>query len=290
MKSRWLSIFVVLALAVVGLTANVALAQTTGDIDGTVTDSNNAPLPGASVDDRVAGPAGHPHGRHGRRGPLPLPGAAGRHLHGHGGPLGLHEGREDATSRVAHRRDGVGPGARCRSPSRKRSSSRVKRPSSTPPRRRSASRAPRSTISRLPLARNFTSVATTAPGTGTDNSGGITFYGATGLENQYIIDGVNTTGIKIGNQGKTLTNEFVQEVEVKTGGYEAEYRPRPRRHDQRRDEVGRQRVPRRRVRLLRQRQPGLERRPLGRPHGRRACPSSSSPRATTSARTSAATS
>ncbi len=54
-------------------------------------------------------------------------------------------------------------------------------------------------ISRLPLARNFTSVATTAPGTGTDNSGGITFYGATGLENQYIIDGVNTTGIKIGN-------------------------------------------------------------------------------------------
>ena len=49
MKSRWLSIFLVLALAAVGLTANVALAQTTGDIDGTVTDSNNAPLPGASV-------------------------------------------------------------------------------------------------------------------------------------------------------------------------------------------------------------------------------------------------
>ncbi len=49
MKSRWLSILMVLALAAVGLTASVALAQTTGDIDGTVTDTNNAPLPGASV-------------------------------------------------------------------------------------------------------------------------------------------------------------------------------------------------------------------------------------------------
>ena len=41
-------------------------------------------------------------------------------------------------------------------------------------------------------------------------------------ENQYIIDGVNTTGVK-GHQAKALNNEFVQEVEVKTGGYEAEY-------------------------------------------------------------------
>ena len=49
MKSRWLSIFLVLALAAVGLTANVALAQTTGDIDGTVTDSNNTQLTDASV-------------------------------------------------------------------------------------------------------------------------------------------------------------------------------------------------------------------------------------------------
>ena len=50
MKSRWLSIFMVLALAVVGLTANVATSQTTGGIEGTVSDANDAPLPGASVD------------------------------------------------------------------------------------------------------------------------------------------------------------------------------------------------------------------------------------------------
>ncbi len=51
MKSRWLSTFMVLALAVVGLTANVAFSQgiPTGTINGNVSDVNGAPLPGVSV-------------------------------------------------------------------------------------------------------------------------------------------------------------------------------------------------------------------------------------------------
>jgi hypothetical protein len=77
-------------------------------------------------------------------------------------------------------------------------------------------------ISRLPLGRNYASVASVIAGTGQDVVG-ITVYGATGLENQYIIDGLNTTGIRYGSQGKSLNAEFVQEVEVRTGGYEAEY-------------------------------------------------------------------
>ncbi len=79
------------------------------------------------------------------------------------------------------------------------------------------------TMQRLPIGRNFVSIANTVSGTGTDVTGNITVYGATGLENAYIIDGVNTTGVKTGTQAKSLNNEFVQEVEVKTGGYEAEY-------------------------------------------------------------------
>ena len=51
----------------------------------------------------------------------------------------------------------------------------------------------------------------------------ITVYGATGLENAYLVDGVNTTGVEFGSQGKVLNFEFVQEVEFKSGGYEAEY-------------------------------------------------------------------
>ena len=50
MRSRWLSTFMVLALAVLGLTANVAFAQTTSEIEGTISDSNGASLPGASVE------------------------------------------------------------------------------------------------------------------------------------------------------------------------------------------------------------------------------------------------
>ena len=47
--------------------------------------------------------------------------------------------------------------------------------------------------------------------------------GRRGAENQYIIDGLNTTGIELGDKGKTLNFDFVQEVEVKTGGMPAEY-------------------------------------------------------------------
>ncbi len=40
---------------------------------------------------------------------------------------------------------------------------------------------------------------------------------------RFYIDGVNTTGVEYGFQGKELNFEFIQAVDVKTGGYEAEY-------------------------------------------------------------------
>jgi hypothetical protein len=74
----------------------------------------------------------------------------------------------------------------------------------------------------LPIGRSYASVVRVAPGTGNDASG-ITVYGSTGAENAYYIDGINTTGVEVGTQGKTLNFEFVQEVQVKTGGYQAEF-------------------------------------------------------------------
>ena len=44
-----------------------------------------------------------------------------------------------------------------------------------------------------------------------------------GAENVFYIDGVNTTGVEYGFQGKELNFEFIQAVDVKTGGYEAEF-------------------------------------------------------------------
>ncbi|MEW6338771.1 MAG: TonB-dependent receptor [Acidobacteriota bacterium] len=74
----------------------------------------------------------------------------------------------------------------------------------------------------LPTARNYASVALIAPGTNTDDAG-TTVYGSSGAENAYYIDGVNTTGIELAQQGKQLNFEFIQEVQVKTGGYQAEF-------------------------------------------------------------------
>src|SRR5262249_16750215 len=83
------------------------------------------------------------------------------------------------------------------------------------------------TFQALPTGRNYSSIAQLASGVNTDASDSrntsITVYGSTGLENNYLVDGANTTGAGIGNQGKVLNFEFIQEVEFKSSGYEAEY-------------------------------------------------------------------
>src|SRR5258708_27352772 len=47
--------------------------------------------------------------------------------------------------------------------------------------------------------------------------------GSSGPENNYILDGVNTSDPAMGGSGANLPFEFVQEVEIKTGAYGAEY-------------------------------------------------------------------
>jgi outer membrane receptor protein involved in Fe transport len=47
--------------------------------------------------------------------------------------------------------------------------------------------------------------------------------GSSGPENNYILDGVNTSDPAFGGSGANLPFEFVQEVEVKTGAYGPEY-------------------------------------------------------------------
>jgi hypothetical protein len=84
-------------------------------------------------------------------------------------------------------------------------------------------------IKTLPTGRNYSSVVLVAPGVTTQSSntntfaGTITIYGSSGLENSFILDGSDTTGVEYGAQGKNLNFEFIQEVDVKTGGYQAEF-------------------------------------------------------------------
>ncbi|HEX8152291.1 MAG TPA: carboxypeptidase regulatory-like domain-containing protein, partial [Thermoanaerobaculia bacterium] len=78
------------------------------------------------------------------------------------------------------------------------------------------------TMETLPMRRDFYAVAQVAPGTSED-AAGTTVYGSTGAENQYIIDGLNTTSVELGVEGKTLNFDFIQEVAIRTGGLPAEY-------------------------------------------------------------------
>ncbi len=86
-----------------------------------------------------------------------------------------------------------------------------------------------SVVSRLPVARNYADIVRSNPGVLPDlgqtqgRSLALSIYGSTSVEHQWIIDGVNTTNVIRGMQGKAINNEFVEEVEVKTGGYQAEY-------------------------------------------------------------------
>jgi hypothetical protein len=84
-------------------------------------------------------------------------------------------------------------------------------------------------IRTLPTGRNYSSVVLVSPGVTTQTSNTSNFantiaiYGSSGLENSFILDGADTSGVEYGAQGKELNFEFIQEVDVKTGGYQAEY-------------------------------------------------------------------
>jgi hypothetical protein len=79
-------------------------------------------------------------------------------------------------------------------------------------------------LSDLPTARSYTEVLKIAPGVSAeDSSGGQSVYGATSLESSYIIDGINTTSVESGRPTTNLNFDLIDKIELKTGGYEAEY-------------------------------------------------------------------
>ncbi len=76
----------------------------------------------------------------------------------------------------------------------------------------------------LPKGRDFTTMVTQAPGANQENKlGGISIDGASAGENRYIIDGIETTNLVSGTSGKRLISDFVEEVQVKSSGYTAEF-------------------------------------------------------------------
>lgn len=77
---------------------------------------------------------------------------------------------------------------------------------------------------RLPKTRTFQSMAISSPSVNQgDIEGGIQINGASAAENQFVIDGVSTNSLMHGVSHENATYEFLQEVQVKTGGIDAEY-------------------------------------------------------------------
>jgi hypothetical protein len=77
-------------------------------------------------------------------------------------------------------------------------------------------------LQKLPVARNFYATAQFAPGV-TSDAVGPTVMGSSGAENKYIIDGIDATGIQTGSQMKSLLVDFIEQVNVKTEGANAEF-------------------------------------------------------------------
>ncbi len=91
-------------------------------------------------------------------------------------------------------------------------------------------------LSRVPVGRRVTDALYLAPGVSSGGSVGRanpSMAGGSGLDNLYVIDGVNVSNtgygaigsysIVFGSLGTATPFDFVKEIQVKTGGYEAEF-------------------------------------------------------------------
>ncbi|MCP5107936.1 MAG: TonB-dependent receptor, partial [bacterium] len=95
----------------------------------------------------------------------------------------------------------------------------------------------KTTFEKLPKGRNFATILQTQPGLNyesefdsfaNDDSErrdrmGLSFDGASASENMFYVDGVDTTTLQEGVSGQNINFDFVEEVQVKSSGYAAEY-------------------------------------------------------------------
>ncbi|MGW8282535.1 MAG: carboxypeptidase regulatory-like domain-containing protein, partial [Gemmatimonadota bacterium] len=76
----------------------------------------------------------------------------------------------------------------------------------------------------LPNDRDYRSMVTMAPAVDGYRGTDLSVAGGTGPETTFFVEGTNVTNPVTGLEATRLPYNFVREIEVKTGGYEAEYR------------------------------------------------------------------
>jgi hypothetical protein len=81
------------------------------------------------------------------------------------------------------------------------------------------------TIKDLPVTRNYREIMAILPGANQSYYGdGVNVSGASGSENMYAIDGIDVSDPYMRYKNTNLPYNFIREIEVKAGGYEAQYR------------------------------------------------------------------
>ena len=226
--SRFRKFFVpLLAIAIVGVaTGSLAYAQTTGDIQGTVTDSSGAALPGVTCTATSPSMQGTRTAVTSNNGSYRISTVPPGTYKVSCGLAGFATGEKTAvvtlgstptvnhTLQISQTEEVVVSGQ----------APVVDTGSTTTGSNYSAK-----VMEKLPLGRNYAAVVRLQPGVNEDTGDrqgrglALSVYGSTSAENSYVIDGINTTNVNRGVQGKIINNEFIQEVEVKTGGYQAEF-------------------------------------------------------------------
>jgi hypothetical protein len=79
-------------------------------------------------------------------------------------------------------------------------------------------------IELLPHGRDFTTMVTQAAGVNQETKlGGVSIDGASAGENRFIVDGIETTNLQTGLSGMNVIADFVEEVQVKSSGFSAEF-------------------------------------------------------------------
>jgi outer membrane receptor protein involved in Fe transport len=82
----------------------------------------------------------------------------------------------------------------------------------------------RERIDYIPRGRDFTDVVSQAAGAFDESqAGGISIDGSSGSENRFVIDGIDTTSPQTGVNSIPMRADFMEEVQVKSAGYMAEY-------------------------------------------------------------------
>lgn len=220
---RWKKQVGAVALAVSGLLllAGAAMAQeTTGAIAGVVRDASGAALPGVTV--QAVGPVGTVIATSDSNGEFRFPRVlSGRYavtasLEGFASAEAAAEVVVGATARVEFR---LAAATVSETIEVTGASSLIDLGSNA-----TATNIARERIELIPRGRDFTSIVSQAAGAANESqAGGISIDGSSGSENRFVLDGADTTDPQTGVSAVPLRLDFVEEVQVKSAGYAAEY-------------------------------------------------------------------